>query len=167
MEKTRILVDHEYYGKKDKTNIIIKSLLDYKKTTDKNIEIIQINTESKNGYCEIKSTDDIKPYNRMKATSFKNIYAVYKTCDIFCVTHEEALGLSCIECNQAGCRVVAPDNYIKRNMFEEYLDILYIKDDKYDWDNIINNLDPKATNKKVRSMTYENAIRRIFKRCKF
>ena len=63
MEKTRILVDHEYYGKKDKTNIIIKSLLDYKKTTDKNIEIIQINTESKNGYCDIKSTADIKQYN--------------------------------------------------------------------------------------------------------
>ena len=171
-DKIRILVDHKYYGnknsniyKKDKTEVIVKSLLQYKEKTDKNIEIIQINTEVPEGYSIINKLEDIHNYNRLKATSFKNIYEIYSKSDIFCVTHEEALGLSCVECNQAGCRVVSPDGYIKY-IYGEHLDINYIKDDEYNWDKIINSLNAFRTHRKVRMLTYYKAIRLIFKKLK-
>ena len=88
----------------------------------------------------------------MKATSFKNIYAIYRTSDIFCVTYEEALGLSCVECNQAGCKVVSPDNYIKKELYGEHLDIIYVKNNDYDWDNIISNLNPNRTSFKSKKI---------------
>jgi len=171
--KIRILVDHEYYGdvngklfKNDKTKLILKSLLEFKKTwKGKPIEIIQINTGVKNGYSVITKIEDVKHYERLKATSFKNIYKVYCSSDIFCVTHEEALGLSCVECNQAGCKVVSPDGYIK-HIYGSKLDIEYIKEDKYDWEQIIYSLNTQKTKIKVRHQTYQKALSYIFKKCK-
>lgn len=170
--KITILVDHEYYGKRDsriykndKTKIIIKSLLDFKKTwTGKPIEIIQINTGVPEGYSIINKIEDVEHYNRLKATSFKNIYKIYCKSDIFCVTHEEALGLSCIECNQAGCKVISPDGYIKL-IYSKKLDIEYIKEDNYNWEKIINNLNPQKTRNKVKTQTYQKAINYIFNKC--
>lgn len=142
----------------------MKSLLDFKETwTGKPIEIIQINTGVPEGYSIIKKIEDVKHYNRLKATSFKNIYKIYCKSDIFCVTHEEALGLSCVECNQAGCKVVSPDDYIK-SVYSNKLDIEYIKEDNYDWNKIINNLNPQKTKRKVKHQTYQKALGYIFKK---
>lgn len=171
--KITILVDHEYYGnkesnifKKDKTTQIIHSLLDFKEYwTGKPIEIIQINTNVEQGYSVINNKDDIKHYDRLKATSFKNIYEIYSKSDIFVVTHPEALGLSCVECNQAGCKVVSPEGYIKE-IYGKDLDIVYIKDDEYNWGDIINSLNSFRTHRKVRNLTYYKAIRYIFKKLK-
>lgn len=171
--KIRILVDHEYYGdkngrlfKNDKTKLILNSLLEFKKTwKGKPIEIIQINTGVEQGYSIINKIEDAEHYNRLKATSFKNIYKIYNTSDIFCVTHEEALGLSCVECNQAGCKVVSPDGYIK-HIYGEKLDIEYIKEDKYDWEKIIYSLNINKTRRKVRHQTFQKALSYIFKKCK-
>lgn len=170
-DKITILVDHEYYGnknssifKRDKTHTILKSLLQFKKKwTEKPIEIIQINTGVPSGYSIINSEEDIKPYNRLKATSFTNIYKIYSKSDIFVVTHPEALGLSCVECNQAGCKVVSPRDYIKP-IFGKDLDIVYVDDDNYEWENIINSLNSFRTHRKVRNLTYYKAIRYIFKK---
>ena len=170
--KIRILVDHEYYGDKngrlfqnDKTKLILKSLLEFKKTwKGKPIEIIQINTGVEQGYSIINKLQDAEHYDRLKATSFKNIYKIYCSSDIFCVTHEEALGLSCVECNQAGCKVVSPDGYIK-HIYGDKLDIEYVKDDKYEWDRIIYSLNPTKTKRKVRHQTYQKALSYIFKKC--
>lgn len=168
--KITILVDHEYYGKKtsniykkDKTREIIKSLLDFKTNwKEKPIEIIQINTEDDKGYTVINSMSDINEYDRRKATSFKNIYKVYSQSDIFVVTHPEALGLSCVECNQAGCKVVSPDGYIKP-VYGKELDIVYIKD-KFNWEEIIKSLNSFRTHRKVRNLTFYKAVRTIFKK---
>lgn len=171
--KITILVDHQYYGnknsnifKKDKTTQIIHSLLDFKEQwSGKPIEIIQINTNVDEGYSIINKKEDIKEYDRLKATSFKNIYKIYSKSDIFVVTHPEALGLSCVECNQAGCKVVSPDGYIKE-IYGKDLDITYIKDDKYNWKEIIESLNSFRTHRKVRNLTYYKAIRYIFKKLK-
>lgn len=172
-KKITILVDHEYYGnknssifKKDKTNIILKSLLKFKESWQgKPIEIIQINTGVEQGYSIINSEEDIKPYDRLKATSFKNIFKIYSKSDIFVVTHPEALGLSCVECNQAGCKVVSPRDYIKP-IFGDKLDLVYVDEDKYDWERIIYSLNSFKTHRKVRTLTYFKAIRYIFKKLK-
>lgn len=171
--KITILVDHEYYGNKDgrlfkndKTKLILNSLLEFKtKWTGKPIEIIQINTGVKKGYSIINKIEDAEHYDRLKATSFKNIYKIYCSSDIFCVTHEEALGLSCVECNQAGCKVVSPDGYIK-HIYGDKLDIEYIKEDNYDWDRIIYSLNHDKTKRKVRHQTFQKALSYIFKKCK-
>lgn len=179
-EKIRILVDHEYYGKKhsrlfkmDKTLETIESLLKFKKEYDekdigklykkREIEIIQINTKDNKGYSIINSLKDVEGYERTKATSFKNIYEIYNKSDIFVVTHPEAMGLSCVECNQAGCKVVSPVDYIKKD-FSELLDIVYVENDNYNWEEIINSLDNIRTKRKVRGLTYYKAVRLIFKK---
>ena len=91
-----------------------------------------------------------------------DIYKIYSSSHIFCVTHPEALGLSCVECNQCGCKVVSPKDYIKP-IFSKDLDLVNINDD-YDWETIINSLNPFRTHRKVRNLTYMKAIRLIFKK---
>lgn len=170
-KKITILVDHEYYGNKnsnilklDKTSVIIESLLKFKKTwKGLPLDIIQINTNVTEGFSYINSLEDIKNYDRLKAISFLNIYKIYSKSDIFVVTHQEAMGLSCVECNQAGCKVVSPDGYIKSE-YGQYLDIEYVKNDNYEWDEIIKKLNPFRTHRKVRNLTYYKAIRTIFKK---
>jgi hypothetical protein len=172
-KKITILVDHEYYGdensrlfKIDQTFEIIQSLLEFKKKwKGKPIEIIQINTGVPEGFSIINTLDDAKHYDRLKATSFKNIYKIYCKSDMFIVTHPEALGLSCVECNQAGCKVISPDGFIKPE-FGKFLDIVYVKDKDWKWEDIINSLDNKKTKFKVRHLTFQKALSYIFKKCK-
>lgn len=182
-DKIRILVDHEYYGKKDsrlykndQTHYIIKSLLKYKESNP-DIEIIQINTDCKEGYKVINSLKDVGNYNRRKATSFLNIAKIYNTSSIFVVTHEECMGISTLECNMAGCKLVIPKDYIKKE-FVKFLDYVHIKPITYtkhekvdksreidvDWDLILKTLNPEQTRKKVRKLTYLYSIDRIFKK---
>lgn len=172
-KKITILVDHEYYGdvnsrlfQMDKTKEIITSLLEFKKIwKGKQIEIIQINTGVLEGYSVINSLKDMEHYDRLKATSFENIFKIYCKSDIFVVTHPEALGLSCVECNQAGCKVVSPDGYIKMDYGKD-LDIVYIKENNWDWEKIISSLNSFRTKRKVRNLTFMKAIRLIFKKLK-
>lgn len=168
-KKIRILIDHEYYGKKnsriyngDQTKKITKFLLDYKKTNPK-IELIQINSDVKNGYQEINSLDDLGNYNRLKATSFKNIYKIYRSSSIFFVTHEECMGLSTLECNMAGCLVIHPSGYIKKE-FSKYLDKIVFdpnKDFNLDMSEIIKNLNYKKTKMKAHKNNFYNAVTKI------
>ena len=172
-KKITILVDHEYYGDEksrlfqmDKTKEIITSLLEFKKNwKGKPIEIIQINTGVPDGYSIINSLKDMEHYDRLKATSFENIFKIYCKSDMFIVTHPEALGLSCVECNQAGCKVISPDGYIKPDYAKD-LDLVYIKENQWDWEKIINSLNSFRTKRKVRNLTYMKAIRLIFKKLK-
>ena len=173
VDKIRILVDHEYYGKptsrifkNDQTNKIISSLLKYKEKND-NIEIIQICTNIKEGYKIINSIEDIGNYNRKKATSFFNIAEIYNTSSIFVVTHEECMGISTLECNMAGCKLVIPNKFIKKEFLRnlDYYKIEPSFDDKeldIDWDKIVSSLNPEKTRKKVRKLTYQSSINKIF-----
>lgn len=168
VKKIRILVDHKYYGRKgtrisknDKTEEIVKSLLEYKKKND-NIEIIQINTGNENGFSFINELKDIDDYDRKTATSYKNIYEIYKTSSIFAVTHEECMGISTLECNMAGCYVVMPNDYIKPE-FSKYLDFSNLNNiEEFNWDELITKLNPEKTRKKVLHLTFENAIDKIY-----
>ena len=168
-KKIRILIDHEYYGKKDsriyngdQTKKITKFLLDYKKTNPK-IELIQINSDAKKGYQEINSLDDLGNYDRLKATSFKNIYKIYRSSSIFFVTHEECMGLSTLECNMAGCLVIHPEGYIKK-VFSKYLDKIVFdpnKEIELNMDEIIKNLNYKKTKMRAHKYNFYNAITKI------
>lgn len=176
IQKIRILIDHKYYGKKtsriaknDQTEYITKSLLEYKKTTP-NIEIIQISTDDEKGYKVINKIEDVSNYDRREATSFKNIYPIYATSSIFVVTHEECMGISTLECNMAGCKVVMPKNYIK-SCFSNNLDCISFepnydnnKSIVVDWKNIIDKIDPIKTRNTVKHLTFYNAVNKIFKR---
>ena len=176
VNKIRILIDHKYYGKKDsrifnndQTEYIAQSLLDYQKL-NKNIEIIQISTDDEKGYKIVNKIDDVSDYDRREATSFKNIYPIYETSSIFVVTHEECMGLSTLECNMAGCKVVIPKDYIK-TCFSNNLDFVdfnpnYDKEKKIEinWGTIIKNINPEKTRNTVKHLTFYNAINKIFKR---
>ena len=179
--KIRILIDHKYYGKptsriakNDQTEHIIKSLLEYK-IKNPNIELIQISTDDSKGYKIIEKYEDISNYSRLKATSFKNIYPIYMSSSLFIVTHEECMGMSTLECNMAGCKVVMPKNFIK-SCFSKFLDKIVFEPilpqdknnlkEKLDinWNKILLNLNPIKTREKVLKYNYYNAIDNIFKR---
>ena len=173
LKKIRILVDHKYYGKKtsrmykvDQTEQIIKALLKYKETNE-NIEIIQIQTGSEEGFKIIEKEEDISEYNRHKATSFKKIFEVYRSASLFFVTHPECMGLSTLECNMAGCKVVIPKDFIK-DCFSKHLDkIIFDPIEKgeeliLDFNEILRNLNPAKTHRIAHKKNYYNSVDKIF-----
>lgn len=174
-DKIRILVDHKYYGKEDsriakvdQTEQIIKSLLKYKEK-NKNIEIIQIETESENKYRIIESEEDISNYNRHQATSFKNIFKIYRSASLFFVTHPECMGLSTLECNMAGCKVLIPKTFIKdcfsKNLHKFEFDPVEKGEELIlDYDEIIKNINPAKSHRKAHKQNYYNSVTKIFKK---
>lgn len=104
---------------------------------------------------------DIMEYDTTKATCFNNIYKVYCNSDIFVVTHEESMGLSTLECSMAGCLIVMPKGYIKKE-FQKNLHCVQVENDNYEWDDIISKINQKKSINNVSKFTYKRGVKKVF-----
>lgn len=170
-KKIVILVDHKYYGniesriyKLDKTEFILKSLLDYKNKNkfynDKEIVIKHIIA---NNVITINNENDYKNtfFKQGDAVPYSNIVKYYNECDIFINTHYESMGLTVLECSMSGALVLTFKDFLI-DEFRKKVYNLIIDENNINWEHIFSNINHEYARKMVLNYNYENNINYIY-----
>lgn len=164
----KILVDHNYYGhykgmvESDKTKIITEQVCKF--ALDGNFEKpVKITRFIKGGVENVdpNNVTDTEKYVQGKGLNYEEACALYSSCDIFFVTHKECMGLSVLECAMAGCLIVAPKGYIKRELITK-LNYVEFEGDEIPWEYIKNRLNIELSRKRALKFSWEHASERIY-----
>lgn len=166
-DKIVILVDHQYYGKrssniwkKDRTAVIIESLLEYQKTHPE-IVIKQICTGNVR---TIKDKYTLpKTYGRT-SVDFRTLYKYYCEADIFVPTHPESFGFSNVECAGAGALIAYPSpGYLNRVITSTLLSVSLGDCTSINWGDIIAKRNVNKSIEMAKLFSYENIAMEIEK----
>ena len=170
-KKIVILVDHKYYGKNDsriskldKTEFILKSLLDYKNKNkfynDKEIVIKHIIA---NNVITINNENDFKNtfFKQGYAVSYGSIIKNYNECDIFVNTHFESMGLTVLECAMGGALILTFKDFLK-DEFRKQVHNIVLDENNINWEFIFSNINYELARNKVIKYSYENNINYIY-----
>ena len=160
-----ILIDHKYYGrdvnsniyKKDRTEILIKSLLKYK-NEGHNITIRHIGNGKVH---EVTNDYKIDGYRQGTCMDFREIYKYYNEAHIYIVTHPECFGLTPIECASSGGLIVQPNGYIINALIKRLHHVTLYDLTKIDWDSIIKCINIKKSIEMAHFFSYQNAVTKL------
>ena len=160
-----ILIDHKYYGnkssslfKKDRTNIILKSLLQYK-NSGHDIIIKHIGFGKINGVDDNYVPDDFK---QSKSMDFREIYPYYNEAHIYVVTHPESFGLTTIECASASALIVQPHGYIKKDIINKLHHVSIFDMQHINWDDIISQINIPKSMQCAKLFSYEKTVNQLY-----
>lgn len=184
-DKLTILVENKYYKTNeinlqlDKTDWIIKSLLEFKKVSRKKIfgqfrkKTFQIIYKGKKSFYEIndlidyeKAIDEENDLNNNKIIGYDQIIKYYNKAHIFINSHPKSLGLSIFECAMGGALIVSFDNFIKECYLNQITHYIIKKEqvvsDNIDWNEIINKINIKESVNRVKNkFIYQNLVNKI------
>lgn len=177
-----IIVEHKYNKsissilETDKTDLIIKSLLEFKKVSRKKLfgtfrkKPLQIIYKGKKSFYELNNLEDYEKALELDSDilneniiGYTDIINFYNKAHIYINTHIKSFGLSILENAMAGTLVVTFEGFIK----DQYLSmikyhVLSKETTSFDWNAIINCINVKESVKMVKKRyTYKNIINKI------
>jgi hypothetical protein len=171
-ETFMIYIDHKYYYDKDHdwTEEIIQETCNFFKNFDtsklpnnkKQVEIAFLGPTG----IEVINPDQPPKYSfgkdRSKYTKrvpLDEIAVWYRKMDVFIVTHSETMGQPVLEAAMCGALVVAPINFIQKELLFPLSHIEFTKD--IPWDTVFKSLDVKTARERALNFTWSKVAEKI------
>jgi len=141
--KTRILIDHAYYGrdKRDLTEKISLECLKFQGTFKGKEVIIRRFSGPEGVETVTPSNVYCGAYNRSTSMPYPKACEEYKKANFFFVTHPESLGLSVLESAACGAYVLSPEGYIRSRQLKQVRHVSFKRLD-IPWDLAIRKMAP-------------------------
>lgn len=140
--KTRVLLDHGHYNhKEDDSDMLLKSLEPWK-------DWVTVARFSPHGVEEVDLNSWTPVDQRHPSASYFQATQAHNRSHVFCVTHQESLGLSTLEAAMAGNLVVCRKGFIKSVLLDKMRHVEY--EEKPDWKEIFAAIDVDACRQKVK-----------------
>jgi hypothetical protein len=166
-DELRILLDHPYYkdGQPDITEAVTVDATMFAHTGGwqrggyKSCRVRRLI----NGGAETVNINDppLKMFNRMHVP-FPDICHEYRATHVYCVTHKESVGLTCLELAMCGALVVAPKGMIYKDRLETVRHIEY-EGVRAPWGKIVESIHIMSSVEKAREQRWFDVADRMIK----
>lgn len=133
-----VLLDHGHYNKKeDHSDMLLESLA-------KRPEQIRVKRFAPGGVEDVDLANWTPVDQRPPGATYAEAVDAHNWAHVFCVTHQESLGLSVLEAAMAGNLIVLQKGFIKPVLVNPLRRQVYDSKQGYlpDWTNIFRNIDP-------------------------
>jgi hypothetical protein len=163
----RILLDHPYYknGQPDITEAVTVDTTMFAHTGAwqsygyKSVKVRRL----VNGGAEDVTIDDppLKMFDR-RHVPFPDIAQEYRRTHVYCVTHKESVGLTCLELGMCGAFVAAPKGMIYEDRLRTVRHIEY-ESVRVPWGKVLEAIDIKASAEKAREQRWFSVVDRMLR----
>ena len=163
-EELRILLDHPYYksGQPDITEAatVDATMFAHAGQWQKRFKGVKVRRLI-NGGAETVTIRDapLKMFERVHVP-FPDICHEYRRTHVYCVTHKESVGLTCLELAYCGALVVAPKGMIYQDRLDTVRHVLY-DGTRAPWSEILDSINIRASAELAREQTWPRVADRL------
>ena len=163
-DELRILIDHPYYksGTPDITTAVVNDTVLFAQSGSWREKFKTIRVRRLvNGGAEDVNFDkpDVRPFDRQHVP-FGDIVREYRKSLVYCVTHKESVGLTCLELAYCGAMVVAPKGMIYQDRLDTMRHVQY-EGVRAPWPNILDAINIKELAEMARKQTWGDVAERM------
>jgi hypothetical protein len=160
----RILLDHPYYksGQPDITEAATKDATMFADLGpwDGLYRSVRVRRLVNGGAEDVTINDaPLKMFDRQHVP-FPDIAGEYRKTHVYCVTHKESVGLTCLELAMCGALVVAPTGMIYQDRLDTVRHVLY-EGVRVPWSEVLDEINVAASVELARAQTWERVVDRM------
>jgi hypothetical protein len=164
-DKLRILIDHPYYknGTPDITQGVTADVIMFARShmwAEFNFEGIRVRRLVNGGAEDVDLNDGTTRQFDRQHVPFADIVSEYRKAHIYCVTHKESVGLTCLELAYCGAMVVASHGLIYQDRLDTIRHVTY-EGVRAPWSQVLAAINIKASAEVAREQTWDKVADRM------